>query len=349
MKYRLLIIFILASLISYSQTNELKISIDERIETLYIVASLNDYFLVSNHDSEYKHLLKKDLKELKSHKAVQLFDTLSKKYHFTFFRPVEWTLQFSSFPEFKKIKSRADNSGLTYPKEKEYLLKKFRKELILFHQDSLVQKYLREVTPLNKKVISQVKSSSSINQLTSYLEEYYGKNFGSYHLIISPLLHSGGFNAEMINDKGEKEIYALIGPNGEIDFIPYFDKDYLEMDLIIHEFGHSFVNPLIEKYNDEVESLKTKYFTEKLKKDAKSQGYSEWKYVFNELLLRATTIRIAEQNFGKEKAEKLLNYEKSVGFSLVENIVEILKEYDLNRDKYDVFDKFYPTLIERMK
>jgi hypothetical protein len=71
--------------------------------------------------------------------------------------------------------------------------------------------------------------------------------------------------------------------------------------------------------------------------------------VFNELLVRATTIKIAEKNFGKEKANELLEYEKSIGFGVVESILEILNEYDQNRNKYTDFDKFYPTLIERMK
>ncbi len=102
-------------------------------------------------------------------------------------------------------------------------------------------------------------------------------------------------------------------------------------------------------YDTEVNSLSSKYFTKELEDSGKNQGYSQWKYIFNELLLRATTISITEQKFGKEKAGKLLNFEKSVGFGLVENIVEILKEYDLNRDQYDVFDTFYPVLIERMK
>src|SRR5690625_7548087 len=102
--------------------------------------------------------------------------------------------------------------------------------------------------------------------------------------------------------------------------MPYFDKNYLETDLILHEFGHSFVNPLMEKHDKEIESLKSKCFTEKLEKYAKYQGYSEWKFVFNELLSRATTIKIAAKNFGKEKTNKLLENKKSIGIELNEKL-----------------------------
>jgi len=348
MRKIIVLILLFTSLNSIGQKAELNISIDERIETLYSVAFLNDYFLINEHENLYKKEIRENLQSLKNHKAIQLFDSLSKNYNFSYFRTVEWVLQFSDFPKFKKIKEKVDNYE-TVPKAKKNLLENFRKELIKFNQDTLFQSYLSEIKPINQKVISQVKESETISELPTYLEKFYGKKLNSYNLILSPLLHSGGFNSEIINQNGEKEVYALIGPNGEIDFMPYFDKNYLETDLILHEFGHSFVNPLMEKHDKEIESLKSKCFTEKLEKYAKYQGYSEWKFVFNELLLRATTIKIAEKNFGKEKANELLEYEKSIGFGLVENILEILKEYDQNRNKYTDFYKFYPTLIERMK
>ncbi len=332
----------------FGQESKLNITIDERIETLYSVAYFNDYFLLNKHENLYKNTLKNKLQVLKEHKAVQLFDSLSTKYNFSYYRTVEWILQFSNFPEFQKIKEKADDYS-TVPENKKYLLKEFEKELIKFNQDTLFQKYLTAIKPLNKKVISQVKNSETIDKLPSFLEEYYGKKLDSYNLILSPLIHAGGFNSEIINEKGEREAYALLGPNGEIGFVPYFDKDFIETDLILHEFGHLFVNPLIEKYSKEVEALNSKYYSNELKENAKNQGYSKWKHVFNELLLRATTIHITKQKFGKEKAEKLLDFEKSIGFGLVEEVLDILKDYELNRTKYKTFDEFYPILIKQMK
>ena len=348
MKKIITLILLIFSVKSMGQKSELNISIDDRIETLYSVAFLNDYYLIGQHQNLYKQKIEKNLLPLKNHKAVQLFDTLSKKYNFSYYRTVEWVLQFSNFPEFKKIKEKAEKYE-TVPKSKEYLLKNFKKELINFNRDTLFQSYLNEMKPINQEIISEIKKSETIRELPKYLESFYGEKLNSYNLILSPLLHSGGFNSELINKNGKKEVYALIGPNGEIDFIPNFDKSYLETDLILHEFGHSFVNPLLEKYHEEIEDLKSKYYTPKLEKYAKYQGYSQWNYVFNELLVRATTIVIAEKHFGKERANELLEYEKSIGFGLVENILEILKEYQQHRDKYSNFSEFYPVLIERMK
>ena len=347
MKKTILPILLLISIISFGQKSNLNITIDEKIETIYSIAFLDNYFLVSNHDNLYKSKLRKKLDALKNHKAVVLFDTLSKKHGFNFYKVTDWALQFGKFPELNKVREVAEPYSFVET-DSEYLLKNFKKEFISFNQDSLFQEYLTEIKPLNEKIINQVKESKSIQELPTYLERYYGTKLGSYNLILSPLVHSGGFNAEFIED-GKKEVYAIIGPNGEIEHIPYFEKEFLEMDLILHEFGHSFVNPLTEKYHNDIENLKEKYYTENLKRIGENEGYSKWTNVFNELLIRATTIRITEKNFGTEKAKELLDYEKSIGFSLVENIVEILKEYEKNRKKYPNFNKFYPILNERMK
>lgn len=347
MKKTIFLILLLASLKCIGQESELNITIDERIETIYSIAFLDNYFLVNNHDNLYKSKLNNKFKALKNHKAVALFDTLSKKHDFNFNNVTDWVLQFGEFPELTKVREVVNPESFDESKG-DYLIRKFKKELISFNQDSLFQAYLIEIKALNEKVINQVKQSKFIQHLPAYLEKYYGSELGSYNLILSPLVHSGGFNSKFIAD-GKIEVYAIIGPNGEIEHIPYFEKEYLEMDMILHEFGHSFVNPLTEKFQKEIETIKEKYYNERLKKDGKSQAYGEWKYLFNELVIRAITIRIANEYFGTEKAKELLNYEKSIGFSLVENIVEILKKYENTREKYSKFGKFYPILIERMK
>ena len=347
MKKTISLILLLVSLKSIGQKSKLNITIDERIETIYSIAFLDNYFLVSNHDNLYKSKLNNKFKSLKSHNAVALFNTLSKKHGFNFNNVTDWVLQFGKFPKLNKVREVINPDSFDESKG-DYLIQKFKKEFISFNQDSLFQAYLIEVKELNEKVINQVKQSKSIQHLPAYLEKYYGTELGSYNLILSPLVHSGGFNSKFIADE-KNEVYAIIGPNGEIEHIPYFEKEYLEMDMILHEFGHSFVNPLTEKFQNEIETIKENYYTESLKKDGESQAYSEWKSLFNELVIRAITIRIANKNFGTEKAKELLDYEKSIGFSLVGNIVEILREYENDREKYSKLSEFYPILIERMK
>jgi len=346
-----LLVFVLALLTghpTYAQQPVLDISIDEKIETLYAVAFLDNYFLVSPHDNRYKQLLRDDYKALKDHKAIRLFDTLYKKYQFNGYKIVHWALQFDVFPALNTIRKPAEPVQFVSPGG-EALLADFRQALAAFRQDSLFRKYHDEIQAYDKVVLQQVKTSATIRLLPQYLEAYYGTRLSSYHLLLSPLLHEGGFNAEMVASGGQKQVYALVGPNGEIEFLPYFDKKYIETDMILHEFGHSFVNPLTDRYEAEVERLKGKYYTKELAATGKDEGYNEWKYVFNELLLRATTIKITERYFGKEAAKENLDKEIEAGFGLVKTMVKILDEYEQHRDRYPTFEKFCPILIRKMQ
>jgi hypothetical protein len=254
-------------------------------------------------------------------------------------------MQFDSFPNLTQTKSSIE--PIIYS-DNDILLTEFKKELINFHYDPLFQKFLKQVSSINEKLINQVNNSKTINELPSYLEEYYGIKLNSYNLILSPFLHTGGFNIEMKLANNQKEISSIIGPNGEIDFIPYFDKDYMETDMILHEFGHSFVNPISDQYLEEIETLRNKYYTKEIRETGNKNGYDEWRYIFNEIILRATTIKITEKHFGKTKSEDNLNEEISSGFGMVKEVVKILEEYKNNRKKYPTFDMFYPILIKRL-
>lgn len=74
--YIFLLVFFLIFGKSYSQKSKLNIKIDDKIETLYSIAFLNNYFLIGPHDNFHKRKLKKEFIGLKEHKAVKLFDSL---------------------------------------------------------------------------------------------------------------------------------------------------------------------------------------------------------------------------------------------------------------------------------
>ena len=169
MKLKILFFTLFLSQILFSQKTKLNITIDDRIETLYSIAYFDNYFLVNKHANIYKNTLDQKLKTLKNHRAVALFDSISKKYNFSYYRPVEWILQHSDFPDLKKTKNKLDENDETITKGKEYLLDEFKKELIKFNKDSLFQKYLKGIKPINEKVIETVLESKSIKFLPDYL------------------------------------------------------------------------------------------------------------------------------------------------------------------------------------
>lgn len=194
-------------------------------------------------------------------------------------------------------------------------------------------------------MVSGVRDSFSRKDIIQVIENYFGiKESAEYAVVLSPLLHSGGFTIEVAD---RHELYALVGPGGLKDSFPEFDKVFLEQDLVIHEFSHNYANPVVEQFMDETKKFEKDLFPA-VREKVEQEGYATWEGFMFELIVRATTIRIVENMYGTEAATELTNYEISVGFEYVIEIVDELKIYEAQRDKYPTLAEFYPNIIRRL-
>lgn len=352
MKASILLLTFIISANLFAQKSESKLNsefvvVDERVELLYTIEYLAQSPFVSHHQTLVKWEIDDSLSRFSNHEAVLLFKEMEQQYGFTYYRPLNWLLQYSDFPNFEKQRE-AINCGELIKNENVEYLEKFRKSLIDFYNVTNFHSFYSNHYDFYNKLLNNVIKSKTLNEIPHFLEIFYGTKLNSYNVILSPLLHQGGYNLEYKNSNCI-EVFAIIGPNGELEFSPIFDKDFLEKDLMIHEFSHSFVNPLVEKYKDFIMGLETKYFNDSLQKSAKNEGYSDWIDVFDEMLVRSNTILITKENYGAEDANYLLNYELNSGFYLIPQILEIMEEYENNRQVYKKYDDFLPILIIKLK
>jgi hypothetical protein len=343
----IIILFVLFSTNVISQTSDIFIKSDERIELLYTIEYLAKSPFVSHHQTLIKWEIDDYFLKYKNHKAVILFSKMEKEFGFTYYRPLNWILQFS-LPKFEKYRTAYDCGDLINKENSNYL-EKFRLALIDFYKETNFKKFYSSHSKFYNDYLSEVKKSNTLLNIPIYLEEFYGTKLSSYNVILSPLLHQGGYNLEFKNNSNNIEVLAIIGPNGEIEFNPIFDTDFLEKDLMIHEFGHSFVNPLVDKNKKSILELEKLYYTDTLMRNAKREGYSDWISTFDEILVRTNTIIITEKYYGEESAKELLNYEINAGFNIIPMIIEIMQDYSKNRTKYPTYEDFLPILIKRLK
>jgi len=346
----IILLLVIFSTEVFAQTADIELNFvkaDERVELLYTIEYLAKSPFVSQHQTLIKWDIEDNFSKFKEHEAVILFKKMEKELGFTYYRPLNWILQFSNFPKFEKYRTAFNCGELINKNDKDYL-KKFRLALIDFYKKTNFEKFYNSHSEFYNDFLSKVEKSKTLLNIPKYLEEFYGTKLFSYNVILSPLLHQGGYNLEFKNNSGNIEVIAIIGPNGEIEFNPVFDSDFLEKDLMIHEFSHSFVNPLVEKYKTLISNLEEEYFNDSLKISSKRQGYSEWESVFDEILVRANTILITKKYYGEKDANNLLKYELNAGFYLIPKVLKIMNEYENNRQKYKTYNDFFPILIKRL-
>ena len=115
----------------------------------------------------------------------------------------------------------------------------------------------------------------------------------------------------------------------------------------IHEFGHSFINPVTAKFQDEV--AKREWLFEVLNKNDMMTKlyYGRWEVCLNENIVEAATARLNKYVSGEKPTEKWEGG-NTYPFLLIPFIYEKLVEYEDKRSKFPTYESFFPNIISML-
>lgn len=248
---------------------------------------------------------------------------------------------------------------LNFSKEKNLDEAKANAEIFLnglndFSKEIVFDTYLFKSKEFYDKAIEEIENNLPEENFVNAMELFYNKNFDKYLLVPSLTIPKGmGFginNTEM----NETKIFNVFGA---LDFQEFEEKDNPKMgfanqeklrELSVHEFGHSFVNPIIAKLPDTI-FTKTEHLFEPLKSAMSDQGYNTWKVCIYEHFVRAGEIIITEKIGENKNAEKLLtDYLEKRKFRYIFEITTELRKYDKGEYKsyYEMVEKTMKLLTK---
>jgi hypothetical protein len=221
-------------------------------------------------------------------------------------------------------------------------LEQYRKSIKQFAEISGFEDFWNSNMPFYNQILDMTIADMGEIDFIQTLESYYNETKGSYNIIISPSF-IGGYASWFSRIDGKDDLYACLSTHLMKDSIPYLDGNSL-LHYVWHEFGHSFVNPLTEKYADKVMAV-DKLF-EPIKAEMSRQAYSQWNLCVNEHIIRAIHVRLQALHMGSQQSNGLLNMELNRRFIYIEPLVEKLKEFEKQRDNSNTtFSEFYPELL----
>jgi len=174
---------------------------------------------------------------------------------------------------------------------------------------------------------------------------WFGRFFGHAPVrpfILVPALLNGGANyGPRIRTPGDgQEFYAIVGVYlTDRDGLPRFDER--EMPNVVHEFSHSFINPIIARHLDQFEGAGPQIFAAE-EQQMKDQAYDTWPTVIDESLVRATVVRYRLSHEGREAADAEIADEKARGFLWIRDLSDLLGQYETARGQYPDFETFLP-------
>jgi len=162
--------------------------------------------------------------------------------------------------------------------------------------------------------------------------------------IVPGLLNNGNsYGVRIKLADGSEELYCILGVwMRDNDGFPFFNSSILP--TVVHEFCHSYANPLVDKYESQLKKA-AQIIYPYVAQAMKEQHYLDWKIMMAESLVRACTIRYVLAVNGQEAAKKQILQEINNKFLWIQELSLLLEKYETQRKKYLTLDSFFPRII----
>ena len=325
---------------SDASEQRLHIGADPRLELLTIVQLLSHYHYLTPYRVDYARDAIAHFSSYQRHQAITLFRNLSSGVGWSDVYPTAM-LYLSDPPALEENQAIPPHIYRAFRGPKNFT--RFIQALRDFARQTHFNRFFTRQEKLYLRLKYGLRENIAHADPTAAVEDYFGTRQLSYHLVLSPLLHHGGFGPHLGRPGGPYDVYTLLGPTGAKRGVPEYGPRNQLLQIIWHEFSHAYVNPLSEDHYDEL-MHHTELFTP-LAEQMNRIGYARWLDCANEHLIRAITARLAHHHLGPAAGRQALREESGRGFRYIHALAHRLEEYEAMRDDYPTFASFFPRLV----
>ena len=224
-------------------------------------------------------------------------------------------------------------------------VKAFTLSLNKFYVNTKFRDFFSKHSSLYKT--AEDKFSILLNKIDfNWFEKFYGeKSRGNFKLVLSIPNGPGNYGPKSIFNNGNEDLYAIIGccmadSTGQPSYSEF------ARPIVIHEYNHSFCNPIMEANYPAMQSKSEEIF-KLVKEKMSAQAYGTSKTMNYEILVRACVIKYFQRKKENEEYVKsMIVKEKANGFLWIEQLVDQLSIYEKNRDKYPTLKDFMPEIVK---
>lgn len=161
-----------------------------------------------------------------------------------------------------------------------------------------------------------------------------------------PGMCNGGSNygPRVLPTNGAEERYAILGMS-RVDSAGVPVMHPAGLPTVIHEFNHSFVNPMLARHRDVLRKPGEALLADStVRAKMAARDYAGWETVLNESLVRAAVVRYLRATQGDSAARAEVQSQASIGFYWIGALDSALAVYERSRTQYPTLDRFAPQL-----
>ena len=337
-----LIAILLAAGSAHADSLTLTPRVDPRVELLSIVSRLAGYQEYSNCViPRYVADIDSAFAPYKNHPAIEYARGLRTHRQVAYDAVMSLAIHLSPPPELKPLVPFTDS--IPDPRFNADNAENFTNLLRDFYRDAHFAAFFeahRDLYSISQTRFEAVTARMDFN----WFKAYYGTMpVGTFHVIIGLNNGHGNYGPKLTLPDGREEPYAIIGC-GQTDSLglPDFTDEWLS--LLVHEFTHSFVNPVVDKHYASFESAAEKVFAP-VADQLRESAYGSASTMVCESLVRAGVILFMRDHGTDSAATRWSTiYQQLIGFVWMDALCDTLSAYHRQRDHYPTFDSYMPVI-----
>lgn len=200
--------------------------------------------------------------------------------------------------------------------------------------------------PMCDKGIASCQAVLAQFDLTGWFDDFFGiEKTDELRVVLGFNNGCSNYGLRVMIEKGLRK-YAIVGmefcdPQGD----PTFDPRLLV--LAAHEFCHSFTNPVVNEYMEQLQPAAERFYATHAQA-MRNIGYGDWRSVMYETAVRACVasfVRTAIEPQHPGLCRLYIQREAGFGFTWIEEMDALLKTYEANREQYPTFASFFPNIV----
>jgi hypothetical protein len=213
-----------------------------------------------------------------------------------------------------------------------------------FAKDTSFQEFIEQHRPLYQTTAARLRTLLDKETHLEWFDAYFGRRSQAGFTVVPALLNGGNcYGPHFRAADGREDLYCVLGVwQTDAQGLPEFTRDMAS--TVVHEFCHSYANPLVERHLDRLESSGDALF-ERVSARMQAQNYGSGQTLLNESLVRVCVIRYLRRYEGEAAARRAIQEEKGNGFLWMPELSDLLADYEAHRDQYPTLEEFSPRLV----
>ncbi len=323
------------------------VAVDERVELLSIAFYLGGNEEYSHIPEAYKKRIDAHFTRYADHKLIRRLVPAYRKYcNIGWNAPVSLALQLEISPKGKIAWIPNVQTANVDPRWQIVNSRKFFNKLNDFYRKAKFREFCRDSREFYDEAVARMETCLETTVDPSWFDAYFG--FGApkrFNIVLGLCTgyHNYGLKTTY-HDNDRQDLYCVVGSwRTDDEGMPAYPPGYYDW-LLVHEFSHSYCNPLMAPYIGELVKYAPAYRTMAEERGCPDKLGGGWENILYEALVRACTIRYFEQKGTYPAA--LVGWDRSQGVFFTKELSDWLVRYESNRDKYPTLESFMPEIMK---